>query len=164
MDELDVRSENSMLYAVTAFALSFVWLTVLAFAPGLGLAIQGGTEEVFSLPKEVIWALFPIISVFIALTFKQWILSCRRWRIFLPAVALPWIGSLVIALACGITAHTLRSDPNGGFFGALWYAVLYTIFGLWIVIPMGLVSQILLLAADRVSRIGRSEQDATSNR
>jgi hypothetical protein len=47
-----------MLYAVTAFALSFVWLAALAFAPGLGSAIQGGTEEVFSLPREVIWALF----------------------------------------------------------------------------------------------------------
>jgi len=148
-----------MLYAITAFALSFVWLAALAFSPGLGLAIQGGTEEVFSLPKEVVWALFPIISVFIALTFKPWILSCRRWRMFLPAVVLPWIGSLVVALACGIAAHTMRSDPNGGFLGALWFAVLYTFLGFWIIIPVGLLSQISLLAADRVARIGRAEQD-----
>jgi hypothetical protein len=103
-----------MLYAVTAFALSFVWLAALAFTPGLGLAIQGGTEEVFSLSTEVIWALFPVISVFIALTFKQWILSCRRWRMFIPAIVLPWIGSLVIALACGIAlAHQLHSICMG---------------------------------------------------
>ena len=143
-----------MLYAFTAFALSFLWLAALAFAPGLGIAIRGGTDEVFSLPREVVWVLFPVISVLIALSFKRWILTCRRWRMLLPALALPWIGSFVIALACGVTAHTMRSDPNGGLFGALWFAVIYTVMGGWVVFPMGLLSQILLLTADRLARIG----------
>jgi len=149
-----------MLYAVTAFALSFLWLAALAFAPGLGIAIRGGTEEVFSLPREVVWILFPVISVFIALTFKRWILTCRRWRMLLPALALPWIGTFVIALACGFTAHTMRSDPNGGLFGALWFAVLYTVLGIWIVLPMGVLSQVCLLTADRISKIGTEQGGA----
>jgi hypothetical protein len=150
----------AMLYAVTAFALSFLWLAALAFAPGIGIAIRGGTEEVFSLPRQVVWILFPVISVFIALTFKRWILSCRRWRMLLPAFALPWIGTLVIAFACGITAHTMRSDPNGGLFGALWFAVIYTVVGIWIVFPMGLVSQFSLLTADRLAKIGTEQSSA----
>lgn len=149
-----------MLYAVTAFALSFLWLAALAFAPGFGIAIRGGTEEAFSLPREVVWVLFPVTSVFIALTFKPWILTCRRWRMLLPAFGLPWIGTFVIALACGVTAHTMRSDPNGGLFEALWFAVIYTVIGLWIVFPMGLLSQLSLLTADRIAKIG-TEQGGT---
>ena len=147
-----------MLYLLTAFALSFAWLGVLAIVPGFGLAIRGGIEEVYSLPNYVIWMLFPVISVLIALTFKQWILKCRGWKMILPAVALPWIGSLIIAVACGIAAHTLRDDPNGGFLGAVWFASLYTALGLWIIAPMGLVSQILLLATVPTKPIEETEQ------
>ncbi len=152
-----------MLYTVTAFALAFLWMGALALSPSLDIVFKGGTEEIFSLPKELIWILFPIISVSIALTFKHWILTCKGWRIFLPALVLPWIGTFVIAVACGIAAHTMCSDPNGGFFGALWFAVLYTLLGFWIVIPMGLLSQVTLLGANKISNIGKTEQEPAPN-
>jgi hypothetical protein len=134
----------SLRYYLTAFALGFVWLLVLAATPGPASVIRGGTEEVYSLPRIVIWALFPVISVMIALAFRGWIVRCRGWRMLKPAVTLPWIGSLVIAVACGVAAYTLHRHPNGGFFGAVWYAVVYTITGFWIIAPIGLLSQWLL--------------------
>ena len=152
-----------MLYTLTAFVLSFAWLGALTFAPGLGTMIQEDLEKAFSLPKEVLWALFPIISVFIALAFKRWILACRRWRAFLPASTLPFIGSLAIALACGIASHASRVDHDFGFRAALFYAVSYTVMAFWVVVPMGLLSQILLLAAERISNHGKTEQAAPSN-
>lgn len=147
-----------MLYAVTAFALSFLWLAGLWFAPGLSIAMRGGIEETFSLPSEAVWALFPIISIAVALFFKRWILACRGWKMLLPAAVLPWIGSVVVALAAGFAAHALRSDPNGGLFGALWYSIVFTGLGFVVVFPLGIVSQLSLLTADRISKIGRTEQ------
>ena len=147
-----------MLYVVTAFALSFLWLAGLWFAPGLSMAMRGGIEESFSLPSEAVWALFPVISVTIALVFKRWILACRGWKMLLPAAILPWIGSFVVALAAGFAALALRSAPNGGLFGALWYSIVFTGLGFVVVFPLGIVSQIFLLTADRISKIGRTEQ------
>jgi hypothetical protein len=132
------------LYCVIAFLLSFVWLYVLSLTPGPALVLGGGTEEIYSLPRYVLWGLFPAISVFIAVAFRRWILSCRGWRMILPAVVLPWIGTFAIALTCGLAAHFLHRHPNGGFFGAFWYGVVFTFMGFWTIIPMGLLSQWLL--------------------
>jgi hypothetical protein len=134
----------SFLYFVTAFLLGFVWLFVLSFAPGPALVLRGGTEEIYSLPRYVIWALFPFVSLLIAISFKGWIIGCRGWKMLLPALALPWIGTAVISLVCGIAAYSLHRHPNGGFLGAFWYGVIFTLMGFWVVFPMGLLSQWLL--------------------
>lgn len=67
----------------------------------------------------------------------------------LPAAILPWCGTFVVSIACGIAAYTLHRHPNGGFFGAFWLAIIYTALGFWIVFPMGLLSQYLLSITDR---------------
>lgn len=144
-----------MLYFATALVLSFVWFEALLFTAGLGGVLHGATEEIYSLPREVIWLLFPIISLFIAFTFKKWILRCRGWRMLLPAITLPWIGTFCVAMACGIAGYTRHPDPNGGFFGAFWYGVVFTVSGAWIVIPMGLLSQYTLLRVHRAVPAGR---------
>jgi hypothetical protein len=66
-----------MRYFITALLLSPVWLLALSIAPGVGASIHSGMEEVYSLPQVVIWALFPIISVGLALKFKEWLIHCE---------------------------------------------------------------------------------------
>ncbi len=135
----------SFLYLVIAFLLGFAWLLVLLVTPGPALALRGGTEEIYSLPRYVIWALFPFISVFIALIFKKWILACRGWKMLLPAFSLPWIGTILVAITCGLAGYLIHRNPNGGLFGAFWYGTVFTLMGFWVILPMSLLSQWLLI-------------------
>lgn len=159
-----------MKYTLTALFLSPLWLLVLSLTPGgkaIGLAplggiINGGMTEVFSLPILVVYALFPVISVGLALRFKKWLTETEGKERILPSLLLPAISTFVFVLACGIASHTLRNSPNGGFFGAAWFAVVYFVTHIWVIFPMGLFSHACLLWAhrsDQKKRMIRTRRD-----
>lgn len=157
-----------MKYTLTAIALSPLWLAALSLSPGaksvgippFGRIIHGGMTEVFSLPIAIVYLLFPAISLGLALTFRGWLVSCEGKERILPSLVLPSIAALIFTLACGVASHMLRESPNGGFFGAACFTVIYLVISSWIIFPLGIFSHACLLSAYRSDqRKTRTRQD-----
>ena len=147
-----------MYYTLTALLLSPAWIVALVLAPWINVSIHSGMNEVFSLPQIVIYVLFPVISVGLALRYKEWLIRCEGKERIIPAIFLPMVAAFCFALACGISSHTLREDPNGGFFGAIWYAFGFMIISCYVTIPMGIFSHACLLKAYCIDQKSNSNQ------
>ncbi|MDQ8192632.1 hypothetical protein [Roseibacillus persicicus] len=133
------------MYYFVAIILSGAWLSAYFVSP-----LDEMIEEAFRFDRVLQYSLFPIMSVIIATTFRKWILACRGWKALLPSSILPWFGTLMVALATAFFGYFSTESQNSNIlaslFVSLWYGVVYTVMGFWVIFPLGIFSQYALLA------------------
>lgn len=165
---MPVKQPIRVRYLVTALLLGVVWFVGLLAAPSTAGFLSVPEWWNFKLQWYELLPIMCVSSLVLALAFRRWIVKKQSLlRRLLLGTLLPFAGAtifiwLTILYACstGRVESTSNMYPPAVelaalmFFTAL-YGLLYALWAFYVVIPIGLVSQLLM------ERTGRGEHETS---
>ncbi len=147
-----IQIRDGVGYGLAALALGVVWFGALLIPPGTrAFLLESEWWNFFATPLELLVAMC-LASLSIALIFRRLIARSRTWRThLLLAATLPFVGSVIFTWLVILLGSVADRDGAVGFdelIAAMFFipgqALLTTAGAIYVVAPMGLVSQIVM--------------------
>jgi len=138
-------------YCGTAVVMGLVWYAALLVAPATrGFLLKSWSNWSHSL---IVWRvesvpLLCLASFGVATTWRRWIVQARGWQHLFLGVVLPFYGCVLFLCGVIVVSHVEFAQPFGIVhpenLGTLFWGLVTAMTSAHVVIPMGLLSQLVM--------------------